>query len=153
MLCVAAIAAIGCGNAGPGLEDTARNISRRSSELMAGRASEESYAAATDADEEDDTDLAEDELVEDEMDEGAAGAAEEAAAGSEAPAPMGGLISDDSVHCGNGTLEVGEQCDIKIKEGEGVCPTECPQFDACHAGKLVIQGCYTRCEMGELIDC
>jgi hypothetical protein len=150
VLCVAAIAAIGCGNAGPGLEDSARNISRRSSELMAGRASEESYAAATEADEEEeDTDLAEDEMAEDEM-----GADESEGSEEEAPPPpVGALISDDSPLCGNGVLNVGELCDITIKEGEGMCPTECEQPDACHAGKLVVKSCWTQCVPGELVDC
>ena len=159
VLCVLALAAIGCGNAGPELEDTARNISRRSSELndasaMAGRASEESYAAATEADEEEE-DLAEDamaadEMAEDEMAEDSEGAA--AGAGAEPP-PAGGLISDDSPLCGNGVLDVGERCDIKIEDGEGACPTSCEQPDACHAGKLVVKGCWTTCEVGELVDC
>jgi hypothetical protein len=69
-------------------------------------------------------------------------------------AGSGGLISDDSTRCGNGVLDQGELCDIKIESGEpGACPTECEQPDACHEGKLDVHGCYTQCVPGKLVEC
>jgi len=148
LLCVASLTAIGCGNGGSGLEDTARNISRRSTDLgkAGGAAVEDTYAAATD-DEADEEDLAEDDMSDETPDAAAADAM------VAAPDGAAGLISDDSARCGNGMLDVGELCDIAIKEGEGMCPTECEQPDACHAGKLEARGCWTQCVPGELVDC
>jgi hypothetical protein len=157
LLCVASLAAIGCGNTDPGLEDTARNISRRSSARltdvsMAGAAAPEEDVSASTEVEEEDVDLAEDD---DMADEGAEDAPEApmADAGMDTGPGSAGLISDDSSRCGNGMLDQGEFCDIAIKEGAGSCPTECEQPDACHAGKLEVRSCWTQCVVGELVDC
>ncbi|HMI92030.1 MAG TPA: hypothetical protein VK509_11730 [Polyangiales bacterium] len=156
LLCVASLVAIGCGNASPGLEDTARNISRRSAQLNAGMAGsaadEDAYAAATEEDQADDEDVAEDDM----SDEGADDAADDAtpAAMAAGSAGMGGLISDDSPRCGNKILDQGELCDVGIKAGEpGACPTECEQTDACHEGMLDLRTCWTQCVPGKLVDC
>ena len=51
--------------------------------------------------------------------------------------------SDDGVHCGDGTLDADEMCDIAIADGEeGACPTDCGK-DPC--AKLDVHGCMTSC--------
>ncbi len=39
--------------------------------------------------------------------------------------------------CGDGQLDSGETCDPAIDDGEGACPTSCPDVTACSVGELI----------------
>jgi hypothetical protein len=61
------------------------------------------------------------------------------------PSPVPPSTGDDSVHCGNGVVDVTELCDTAIPAGKkGACPTSCTS-DACHPQVLQISGCLSRC--------
>ena len=164
VLCLAALAVIGCGSGGSGLEDTARNISRRSSQKL-------ENAGQAGAGAEDDAADAQDEGVAGEGDDAADEMADDSAPSDPTPngssAPDGrklatepvvgamGPAADDSVRCGDGVLDLDELCDITIETGEeGACPVlaDCPMFDACHAPKLEVRGCWTQCVLGAQLD-
>jgi hypothetical protein len=55
---------------------------------------------------------------------------------------------DCKPECGNGVLEKGERCDIRIPAGrKGSCPTSCDDGNACTSEKLADAGtCQARCE-------
>jgi hypothetical protein len=156
LLCIAALVAIGCGSGGTGLEDTARNISRRSSQQLehsgnAGAGAEDGQAA-------DGEDQGVAGAGDEAADDGADEMADESAPADPTPTPPtvpDAPVSDDSVRCGNGVRDMDELCDITIAEGEeGACPVldDCPMFDACHAPKLEVRGCWTQCVLGEMIE-
>lgn len=170
--------AIGCGAGGTDLEDTARNISRRSTQTLehagmagAGADDDEAGEDGEDGEETDvsaatddgaagagpDDDMGGDEEPGTEGDDAAASGPAAGAGGGESDAMAAeGPTSDDSVRCGNGVVDLGELCDILIEDGEeGACPkaADCPQLDACHAPKLLVHGCQSECVQGEPIDC
>ena len=150
-----------CGSGGSDLEDTARNISRRSSQKLenagqAGAGAEDDAADARDEGVAGEGDDAADEMADD------SAPSDPTPSGSSAPdaatEPVVGAMgpaSDDSVRCGDGVLDVDELCDITIETGEeGACPelADCPMFDACHAPKLEVRGCWTQCVLGAQLD-
>lgn len=145
--CLGALLAIGCGNAGSGLADAARNISHRTSRLegagTAGAGDEEMEPAA---------------------DMGLAGAAAEETTGAAEqtdPTPDAATApvvdrphSDDSARCGDRMVQADELCDVGIEAGSpGACPSVCEPLDACHAAKLKVDSCWSECVLGDEVPC
>jgi hypothetical protein len=156
--CLGALLAIGCGNAGSGLADAARNISHRTSRLEgAGTAG------------------AGDEAMEPAADMGLAGAAAAETTGtaertgsaandatpSAGPTPqdapamaVDAMHSDDSARCGDNKVEPDELCDVAIEAGHpGACPRTCEPLDSCHAAKLKVDSCWSKCVLGDEVPC
>lgn len=56
--------------------------------------------------------------------------------------------------CGNGVLELGEKCDIKIPVGAfGACPTSCSDGNPCTTDTLTGQGCQAECVYAPVTTC
>jgi hypothetical protein len=162
--CLGALLAIGCGNAGSGLADAARNISHRTSRLEgAGTpdAGDEEMQAADDVSDDMADDQADDMAAADapaeELDE-TADAESSNAIPTDAPvvdaANPPPRHSDDAPRCGDGNLDADELCDVSIEAGRpGACPTECEPLDACHAAALLLDTCWSQCALGAPVPC
>lgn len=153
----ASLLVIGCGNAGSGLADAARNISHRT----------RSVEAATSADGGDttaDDDAAMDDSAADEADESTASDSTLSGATSSDDQDLDGepamavdtVHSDDSARCGDGKLQEDELCDVGIAQGKlGACPmpSDCEPLDSCHAAKLKVDTCWSQCVLGDEVPC
>ncbi|MBW2732901.1 MAG: hypothetical protein JRH20_10960, partial [Deltaproteobacteria bacterium] len=72
------------------------------------------------------------------------------------PAGCSSLTDTDCrPECGNGELDKGETCDVKIPVGElGACPTRCDDGIACTTDKLVAGGtCTASCATSSITQC
>ena len=65
--------------------------------------------------------------------------------------PADGVVN---ARCGNGVVDVGEQCDVAIGAGAtGACPTRCDDGESCTADRLVGEACSARCEFQPIASC
>jgi hypothetical protein len=148
--------ALGCGNAGSGLADAARNISHRTRSVEAASAADAGDTAADDDAAMDDATGEADHTTDYDPTPNGATSDDGRKLKSEPAMAVDGPHSDDDAHCGDRELQDNELCDVGIEQGmPGACPmpSDCEPLDACHAAKLIVDGCHSQCGLGDEVPC